>query len=67
MPFVRSCLLTILIKCLKGHKSLGSLCFVLCFDIGVSGCKSVSDKVTLDLSAKINIIFTSINLTMENF
>ena len=27
--FVRSCLLITLIKCLKGHKSLGSLCSVV--------------------------------------
>ena len=45
---VRSCLLITLIKCLKGHKSLGSLCSVLKTLIvsGAQGTDQGTDKVT---------------------
>ena len=46
--FVRSCLLITLIKCLKGHKSLGSLCSVVKTLIvsGARPSKGPRDKVT---------------------
>ena len=57
---VRSCLLISLIKCLKGHKSLGSLCSVL-KSVIVSGVRQTEQGTR----SPIELFWTAKNHTLQ--